>query len=275
MRRVALKVAYLGNEYHGFQRQPNLLTVEGELIKALEEASIIDDLEKSHFRIGGRTDRGVHALGNVISFISKEKVIPNQINSHLPPSIRIWGMAPVPFGFKPRYAHCRHYRYIMVDHFLKPLNIDKMIEASQIFRGKHNFYNFAKRSEKNPQRRIDKILVSEHDHHVVVDVWGESFLWNMVRRMVRVLLNVGLENMEVEQVERLLHPENPANINPMPPEGLILMNIQYKNIKFEHDLYALTGFMETLKEEYLHHATLASAEEEMMNYLKKFLIRLE
>lgn len=272
MRRVALKVAYLGNEYHGFQRQPNLITVEGCLIKALKEASLIEDAKQSQFRIGGRTDKGVHALGNVISFISEEKVIPNRINRYLPPSIRIWGIARVPFGFKPRYAYCRHYRYIIMNHCSKPLNLRKMRSASHIFEGTHNFHNFAKKNEKDPQRRIYKIQVSKQDSHVLVDVWGESFLWNMVRRMVRVILDVGKENIEIDQVSELLNPEIPANINPMPPEGLILMDIQYKDIHFEYDQYALTGFIESLREGYLHLATLATAEKEMMNHLKKFLI---
>lgn len=76
MRKVALKVAYIGTDFHGFQRQPDNKTVEGELISALREANLIDDLKDSGYAIAGRTDRGVHALGNVISFRSDGNIIP-------------------------------------------------------------------------------------------------------------------------------------------------------------------------------------------------------
>ena len=80
MRKVALKVAYIGTDFHGFQRQPDFKTVEGELIDALKNANLIDNPKDSGYAIAGRTDRGVHALGNVISFRTPEEVIINQIN---------------------------------------------------------------------------------------------------------------------------------------------------------------------------------------------------
>jgi tRNA pseudouridine38-40 synthase len=137
MRKVALKVAYIGTDFHGFQRQPDLKTVEGELIEALKNANLIDNPKDSGYAIAGRTDRGVHALGNVISFRTPEEVIINQINDFLPKSIRILAKAGVRFGFKPRFAKRRHYRYTVVnkDH----LDLDKIKEASKIFEGTHDF----------------------------------------------------------------------------------------------------------------------------------------
>ena len=84
MKRTALKIGYIGTNFHGFQRQPDLRTVEEELIYHLRKLDYIDDLKKSRFRIAGRTDAGVHSLGNVISFQSEKEVRVNEINNSLP-----------------------------------------------------------------------------------------------------------------------------------------------------------------------------------------------
>ena len=112
MRRVALKIAYLGTDYHGFQRQPNLTTVEGEILSALDETGVVADVNKCGFGVAGRTDRGVHSLGNVITFLTEEEVRINQLNNALPKSIRVLAQAKVPLHFKVRYALNRHYRYL-------------------------------------------------------------------------------------------------------------------------------------------------------------------
>ena len=80
---------YIGTNFHGFQRQPDLRTVEEELIYHLRKLDYIDDLKKSRFRIAGRTDAGVHSLGNVISFQSEKDVRVNEINNSLPDDIQI------------------------------------------------------------------------------------------------------------------------------------------------------------------------------------------
>ena len=80
MRRVALKIAYIGSKFHGYQRQPNYRTVEGELLKAFFEAGVIEDTWKAHYSVAGRTDKGVHSTGNVISFITDETIRINYFN---------------------------------------------------------------------------------------------------------------------------------------------------------------------------------------------------
>ena len=117
MKRTALKIGYIGTNFHGFQRQPDLRTVEEELIYHLRKLGYIDDLKKSRFRIAGRTDAGVHSLGNVISFQSEKEVRVNEINNSLPDDIQILAKAPVRFGFKPRYAEMRQYRYVLFMSF--------------------------------------------------------------------------------------------------------------------------------------------------------------
>jgi len=312
MKNVALKVAYIGTNFHGFQRQPNHRTVEGEIIYTLKKLGYIDDLDSSKFKIAGRTDKGVHSLGNVISFISNREVIVNQINNKLPEDIQIIAKAPVRYGFKPRYAQSKHYRYVF---FENNINISLMNELARVFEGKHDFINFSKRnkSKKTTIRTIDKIEILnnninsnsnssdkeysqklesyEHlknspkytsdleksgefiDSHYIgelktigrfnenfqnvnfnkssyepifIDVYGESFLWNMIRKMMRIFLFVGKKEMEIEEVKNMLDSTKKYNIKPLNPENLILMDIEYNKIKFQYDDYALEGFKRTL-----------------------------
>ena len=261
MKRTALKIGYIGTNFHGFQRQPNVRTVEEELIYHLRKLDYIDDLKKSRFRIAGRTDAGVHSLGNVISFQSEKEVRINEINNSLPDDIQILASAPVRYAFKPRYAQMRQYRYLLFQN----LNIDKLNEVAEVFKGTHNFTNFTKRFQKTTTRTIDDIKITKvglDDYHkrefpnlhdtispVFIDIYGESFLWNMVRKMMRVFVDVALDKMALDDVNELLDPpkDSPrANIKVMEAEYLILMDIQYDGIKFKYDDYACNRFKRDL-----------------------------
>ncbi len=102
----------------------------------------------------------------------------------------------------------------------------------------------------------------------IIDVVAESFLWNMVRKMVHVIKMVGMGEMEEEEISLLLNPNIPASITPLPPDGLILMDVMYKDIEFTLDNYAKNNFIKTIKEEYIKRRTIAAAEEEMINILR-------
>ncbi len=261
MKRTALKIGYIGTNFHGFQRQPDLRTVEEELIYHLRKLNYIDDLKKSRFRIAGRTDAGVHSLGNVISFQSEKDVRVNEINNSLPDDIQILASAPVRYAFKPRYAQMRQYRYML----FQDLDIDKLRECAEIFKGTHNFTNFTKRFQKTTTRTIDDIKVTKvdlEDYHkrefpnlhdtlspIFIDIYGESFLWNMVRKMMRVFVDVAIGKMTLDEVQDLLNPLQDApraNIKVMEAEYLILMDIQYDGIKFKYDDYACERFKRDL-----------------------------
>ncbi len=261
MKRTALKIGYIGTNFHGFQRQPDLRTVEEELIYHLRKLNYIDDLKKSRFRIAGRTDAGVHSLGNVISFQSEKDVRVNEINNSLPDDIQILASAPVRYAFKPRYAQMRQYRYML----FQDLDIDKLRECAEIFKGTHNFTNFTKRFQKTTTRTIDDIKVTKvdlEDYHkrefpnlhdtlspIFIDIYGESFLWNMVRKMMRVFVDVAIGKMTLDEVQDLLNPPQDApraNIKVMEAEYLILMDIQYDGIKFRYDDYACERFKRDL-----------------------------
>jgi tRNA pseudouridine38-40 synthase len=268
MYNVALKLAYLGTKFHGFQRQPDLRTVEGELIKALIAAGVVKSLEESNYTIAGRTDRGVHALGNVVVFRTDKKIIINHINDFLPKDIRILGSTGIPLGFKPRYAHRRHYRYVIhTDRWEEDWDLEKMQEAARLMEGTHNFRNFSKRNERNPIRTVDRVRITKKNGHYLVDVFGESFLWNMVRKMVSVLLSIGRSEIDVKDVKNFLDPKYKVIIAPKNPEGLILMDVYYQGVKFQMDAYARERFITTLKEECRNHQRLLVTGEEMIRAL--------
>jgi tRNA pseudouridine38-40 synthase len=275
MLKIALKIAYLGSDFYGFARQPGLPTVEGELIKALSESGIIDNPSVAGYSIAGRTDRGVHALGNVIAFLTESKVNVNQINDCLPASIKVLAQTSVHYGFKPRFAQQRHYRYLMPRNFLEEnFDLEKMKEAARLFTGTHDFSNFTKRSERNPVRTVSHLEVIDQADIICFDVKGESFLWNMVRKIITVLVNVGYGEIEINDVSEYLNPQRKVFITPAPAEGLILMDVTYDKVKFVVDPYARKLFWSVLMKNYIHNRTHSAAYLEMMenlNYNEKYI----
>jgi tRNA pseudouridine38-40 synthase len=270
MVKTAFKVAYIGTDFYGFQRQPDHPTVEGELLRAFRKVGLSDNPENSSYSIAGRTDKGVHAMGNVVCLKTDTEVSVNQINRHLPANIQIIGQVKVPDGFKPRYAEYRHYRYILIknphDNFI--LNVEMMQKASKLMEGEHNFKNFSKRCEREPIRNVYSIKITQNNKVIVFDVVGRSFLWNMVRKMVKILTMIGKGDMLIDEINILFNPDIHASITPVPPDGLILMDVIYNGIEFPNEAYAKNNFMKTLKEEYIQRKTIVAVEEEMIKVLK-------
>lgn len=273
MRRVALKIAYIGSDFHGYQRQPNYRTVEGELLRVFKETEIIEDTWKSHYSVAGRTDKGVHSTGNVISFITDKDVRINQINGLLPDDIKIIGEARVPYGFKVRFPLNRTYIYIqpLSPFEEKELDLSKIETAMQCFRGKHNFRNFSKRNEKNPNREIISVNMEKEDNVLVFKIVGQSFLWNMVRKMITALMYTGYGKLEISDIEELLKPKELRQfirLQPAPANGLILSDIEYKNIKFQDSQYAKNKLIEVLKQEYISHEQEKKADKTLIKILE-------
>ncbi|MBQ6219574.1 MAG: tRNA pseudouridine(38-40) synthase TruA [Methanosphaera sp.] len=274
MRRVALKIAYIGTKFHGYQRQPNYRTVEGELLKVFKETNIIEDTWKAHYSVAGRTDKGVHSTGNVISFMTDEIIRLDYINGLLPKDIKIIGEAKVPYGFKVRFPLNRTYTYVQPFNPFekKELNYDKMKEAMTYFIGEHNFRNFSKRHEKNPNRKIIDVNLEVEDNLMIFTVTGESFLWNMVRKMVTSIIRVGEGSLEVENINQLLQPielRERIRLEPAPANGLILSGMEYKNIKFKDSEYAKSKLINVLKKEFMNNEQEKYADVKIIELLNK------
>lgn len=208
MMRYALLLEYEGTHYAGWQRQPFLSrTVQGHLEEALSK--IAD--APIEVTCAGRTDAGVHALGQVVHFDSpvmrRESAWVMGANTHLPPDIRVQQVLPVREDFHARYhAIKRHYRYLLLHHrqpsalwhqffswHPRKLEAQKMHQAAQYLCGEHDFSAFraAECQAKTPYRFIESIMVREHGNWLTVDVLGNAFLHHMVRNIVGSLLLVG------------------------------------------------------------------------------------
>lgn len=274
MRRVALKIAYIGTKFHGYQRQPDYRTVEGELLKAFFEAGVIEDTWKAHYSVAGRTDKGVHSTGNVISFITDKEIRLNYLNGLLPKDVKIIGEARVPYGFKVRFPLNRTYTYIQPFSPFEDndYNFEVMKSAMKKFIGEHNFRNFSKRNEKNPNRKILDIDLKVNDKFMIFKVVGESFLWNMVRKMVTSLLLVGKGELELTDIDKLLQPidyRETIRLQPAPANGLILNDLNYKNIKFKECDYSKRKLIEELQKQFIQNEQEKYADITLINLLKE------
>jgi len=219
--RLAFRVSYHGSSFFGSQMQASGRTVEGEFIAACQRLSLFEDWRKANVQFAGRTDRGVHAIGQVaaLSTDSPERAI-RTINTQLPPDCWCTGYAVVPPAFHPRYdAGKRTYRYYFAE---LPAGIETMDRAAIKFVGNHNFTNFARIEGRNPYRTVLAARVAREDGFAYLEVTAESFLWHQVRCMATALLRVGNGEALESSIDDLLTAEAVRPLQPAPAEGLIL-----------------------------------------------------
>lgn len=225
--RIALKFAYNGKKYNGFARQPNMLTVEGEIIKILLKNNFINDLKTSIFRSASRTDKGVSALSNVIAFNTnhlKTKIIEKLSKEFT--NILFYGFAIVDDDFNPRFAKMRQYRYYLSN---ENLDVENIITTANVFTGEHNFSNFARVEDyKNSIRSIDNIVISETNDFLFIDFFAKNFLWNQIRRIISALIKVGNNKIKNQEITRALNnPKIKLDFGLAPGDPLILKEIFY------------------------------------------------
>ncbi|AIU70150.1 pseudouridine synthase [Thermococcus eurythermalis] len=249
--KLALRVAYDGTAFYGFQRQPGVRTVEGELIRVLTKLKIIESPEKNDFKGASRTDRGVSAFFNVVSFLPGERADlarPEVLNHHLK-DLWVLGVAEVPLEFHPRFwAGSKTYRYYLID---EGFDLEKVLECARLFEGVHDFSAFAKLEPgRDPVREIREVRVIPMNGYYVVEITGKSFLWEMVRRIVNALRFCGLGLLEKGDIEAMLSGTYRKKVPPAPPENLLLWHIEYPGIKFETDKKGLAKAKRDLFERY-------------------------
>ena len=236
--RIAIKFAYDGRKFNGYARQPELKTVEGEIIKSLVKHGFIEDTTESQFRSSSRTDKGVSALSNVIAF--NTDTFKNRILEELSDEseeIVYYGIQDVDSDFNPRYAKMRQYQYYLPT---KNLDIDKIVLAASSFTGTRNFSNFARLEQfKDPIRTIENIVVTKDKNFLIIDFHAQTFLWHQIRRIVSALEQVGNNKLEKEQIiAALVNPDKTVDYGLAPAESLILKDILY-DFDFEYNKKAL------------------------------------
>jgi tRNA pseudouridine38-40 synthase len=246
MRRIKLVVAYDGTDYHGWQIQSGLPTIQGIL------EHVFAEIEKApvHVAGSGRTDAGVHALAQVAA-VNLTNPIPAEnlkkaLNRVLPQAIRITSVEEAAPDFHPRFdARSKTYEYRIVrtevcspferryvHHHPYPMNDDKFIAAAPLFEGEYDFSAFAAADDRDRQaksrvRRIFRSRAQSDGARLVYSVCGSGFLKHMVRNIVGTLLEVGKGNLDEDGVRQLLTtPLRKANPR-APASGLFLKEVRY------------------------------------------------
>ncbi len=244
--KVALALSYDGSHFHGWQsqRKPQVATVQEALEAALSKVANTSIL----VQCAGRTDTGVHASHQVVSFDSPvdrlEKGWVMGVNSHLPDSVAVEWAKPVASDFNARFsATARRYRYVIlntparpalmssgVTWFSRSLDESAMHEAAQSLIGELDFtsYRAAACQSKTPMRNVHFINVSRRHDLVVVDIQANAFLHHMVRNVVGVLLAIGNGAKPVEWSAQVLAAKDRSVSAPTAsPCGLYLVDVIY------------------------------------------------
>jgi tRNA pseudouridine38-40 synthase len=252
MRYFKLTIAYDGTDFHGWQMQANKATVQGEIVSVLRRLT----QENVQLHGAGRTDAGVHALGQVASFRTQSALSSGEfqraLNALLPQSIRIVLAEQVGPDFSARWsAKGKVYRYRLyrgkvvppmvwryVLHYPFPLEEDAMRDAASRFVGVHDFSAFAASTgsddddkERNMRREIfsAELKRSDDGEELWFTVHGRSFLRYMVRKMVGTLLDVGRGKLKPEDIDRLYELRDRSKSGPtVPPQGLCMLRVDHE-----------------------------------------------
>ncbi len=242
--RVKLTVAYDGTAYHGWQVQPNGITIEEVLNKELTEF-----FEQDIKVLGAsRTDSGVHSLGNVAIFDVDSCMEPTRIsyalNTRLPKDIVVVDSCKVDDDWHPHFVDSlKTYKYRILNttfedpirrlytyHYHYDLDIEAMLRAAKYFEGTHDFRSFCsvKAQVNTFTRTLKEVSVNRQDDEIVVKCTGDGFLYNMVRIIVGTLIKVGEGNIKPEEIEGIIEAKDRACAGPTaPPCGLTLVKIDY------------------------------------------------
>jgi tRNA pseudouridine38-40 synthase len=252
MRYFKLTIAYDGTDFHGWQIQAGKPTIQGEIVGVLRRLT----QENVVLHGTGRTDAGVHALGQVGSFRTQSRLsaqdFQRALNALLLPAIRIVGAEEVGPDFNARWsARGKTYRYRLyrgrivppmiwryVLHYPFPLDEDAMRDAAARFVGRHDFASFAASTgseEDDKERSTEREIYSAEltrtpdNEELVFTVRGRSFLRYMVRKMVGTLLDVGRGKLAPSDIERLYELRDRSKSGPtVPPHGLVMVEVQHE-----------------------------------------------
>ncbi|MGZ5440125.1 MAG: tRNA pseudouridine(38-40) synthase TruA [Candidatus Aminicenantales bacterium] len=242
MKNYRIVVGYDGTNFRGWQRQPDGRTVQGVLEEALRKITG----KRTVVHGAGRTDAGVHALGQTASFRGvfklSDEVLLRALNAVLPPDIRVFSLAEAPADFHARRsARSKLYRYRIVNapqpspldhsfvlHWPYPLKLGKMRQAAKLFARTADFTAFSSNRDRSPVRTVTRSELRKSGDEIIYSIEAAGFLRYMVRTIVGTLLEVGRGRIEPEEVEEIFRHKDRSLAGPTAAaKGLTLVRVDY------------------------------------------------
>jgi tRNA pseudouridine38-40 synthase len=239
-----LTVEYDGTDYCGWQRQPDQRSIQGVMEEVLRHMT----REPATLHASGRTDAGVHALGQTAHFKCRTRLSPVELqkglNRLLPDDIAVSACQSVPLAFHARFdSRWKHYRYRICNqpvrrpvghryvwHIFRPLDVAAMTAAARHLVGRHDFKSFENSGSPRSHtvREVMDAAWQTTDGHLVFDIRANGFLRGMVRNIVGTLVAVGMGKWDPDALPQLLKAAD-RRLAPTtaPPQGLFLMHVQY------------------------------------------------
>lgn len=245
MRNIKLTIEYDGKNFPGWQSQPGKVSIQTEIENAIKSITG----EDVQIIASGRTDAGVHALGQVANFHTGTNIpikqIPYAINSKLTKSIVVKSAEEVDDRFHSRY-NCKQktYRYIINNsefpsalnryrefHMPYELNIEDMKKAIKHFEGEHDFAGFKSSGgseKKTTIRNLTKCELIEDGNRIIIELTGNGFLYNMVRIISGTIVDIGLGKINGDEIDEIIASKDRTKAGKtLPPHGLYLVKVEY------------------------------------------------
>ncbi len=233
-------VEYEGTDYYGWQVQPDKITIQGNIEAALEKITG----RSTRITGAGRTDAGVHALGQVISFdyygsLELYRLI-FALNSVLPRSICLQNLEEVYPSFDARRdALSKLYRYTIIRgrsplrrvrawEYHYKLDFERMKEAVELLAGEHDYVALCEVDDPRPTITVDCIDLKENGSEIIIDVSAPGFLYKMVRRIVGIITDCGRGRIEKDIIPLLFSRTKPLQVITAPANGLVLVKVNYE-----------------------------------------------
>ena len=253
----AFRIAYDGRPYTGFQRQPDVPTVEDTLLAALRDLDVLDgDGVPPGYAAAGRTDAGVSALAQTVAFDAPPWLTPAAFNGTLPATVRAWASADVSEGFHATHdATRRTYRY----HLYGPtLDDDRVGAALDRLAGVNDFHNCTT-DDEGTVRDLETGWRRDGDF-LVLTLSAGGFVRHMVRRIVSLVQAVGSGESGLDRIDRVLGPDpldGPAGVATAPATPLVLTDVTYPGVAFDPDPDAVESARAVFKERHVRALTVA------------------
>jgi tRNA pseudouridine38-40 synthase len=256
----AFRIAYDGRGYWGFQRQPDVETIEDELFEALRALGVLDESARkpAGYAAAGRTDRGVSALAQTIGLRCPEWCGPRALNAELPAAIRAWASADVSGDFHATHdATHREYTY-----YLHAPEADRELlqAALDALAGTHDCHNLTP-DERNTTRTLETDLKGNAETpFFVLRVRAGGFSKQLVRRLVTLVRSVATGEVPLARVERVLSVERLDGgeaVGPAPAYPLVLTEVTYPDVAFTIDREAAASAREVFEQRRVEHAIRA------------------